>query len=82
VQEDVDAVGISILSGAHLTLFPAIIAELRKRGAAEVVVFGGGIIPEEDMPTLTEAGVAKVFTPGSTTVEIGEWVRQNIRPRS
>jgi methylmalonyl-CoA mutase C-terminal domain/subunit len=82
VQEDVDAVGISILSGAHLTLFPAIIDELRKRGANEVVVFGGGIIPEEDMAALQQAGVAKVFTPGASTVEIGEWVRQNIHPRA
>jgi methylmalonyl-CoA mutase C-terminal domain/subunit len=82
VQEDVDAVGISILSGAHLTLFPAIIDELRKRGANEVVVFGGGIIPEEDMAALQQAGVAKVFKPGASTVEIGEWVRQNIHPRA
>ena len=81
VQEDVDAVGISILSGAHLTLFPAIIEELRRRGAGEMVVFGGGIIPEEDVSKLKEQGVAKLFTPGSSTEQISEWVRQNVKPR-
>jgi methylmalonyl-CoA mutase, C-terminal domain len=82
MQEDVDAVGISILSGAHLTLFPAILSELRRVGAEEVVVFGGGIIPEEDIATLREAGVAQIFTPGASTVEIADWVRQNVRPRA
>jgi methylmalonyl-CoA mutase C-terminal domain/subunit len=81
VQEDVDAVGISILSGAHLTLFPAIIDELRQRGAAEVTVFGGGIIPEEDIARLKEQGVAELFAPGASTEDIAEWVRQNLKPR-
>ena len=81
VQEDGDAVGISILSGAHRTLFPAIIEELRRRGAGEMVVFGGGIIPEEDVSKLKEQGVAKLFTPGSSTEQISEWVRQNVKPR-
>jgi methylmalonyl-CoA mutase, C-terminal domain len=82
VQEDVDAVGISILSGAHLTLFPAILDELRARGAGSVVVFGGGIIPDEDLPRLKDAGVAAVFTPGTSTVEIADWVRTQVRRRS
>lgn len=82
VQEDVDAVGISILSGAHLTLFPAIIRELHQRGARDVVVFGGGIIPEEDVPKLKQAGVAEVFAPGASTEVIAEWVTQNVRPRA
>ena len=81
VQEDVDAVGLSILSGAHLTLFPAVIAELRARGATDVVVFGGGIVPDEDLPALAQAGVAKIFTPGASTQEIIEWVRANVPPR-
>jgi len=82
VQEDVDAVGISILSGAHLTLFPAIIEELRRRGAENMVVFGGGIIPEEDVPRLKEQGVAELFTPGSSTQQIAEWVHQHVKPRA
>ena len=81
LQEDVDVVGVSILSGAHLTLFPAIIAALRARGADDVVVFGGGIVPDEDIATLTAAGVAKVFTPGASTEEITRWVNDNIKPR-
>ena len=81
-QEDVDAVGISILSGAHMTLFPAIIAELRRRGADDKVVFGGGIIPAEDVAKLLAAGVAAVFPPGTSTEEIAEWVRQNVKPRA
>jgi methylmalonyl-CoA mutase, C-terminal domain len=81
LQEDVDAVGISILSGAHLTLFPAIIDALRTRGLDQVVVFGGGIIPDEDMPRLREVGVAQVFTPGASTVDIAAWVRANVKPR-
>jgi methylmalonyl-CoA mutase C-terminal domain/subunit len=81
VQEDVDAVGISILSGAHLTLFPAIIEQLRARGADELVVFGGGIVPEEDMEKLKQAGVAAIFTPGASTEDIAEWVHEHIKPR-
>ena len=82
VQEDVDGVGLSILSGAHLTLFPAVITELRQRGGGDIVVFGGGIIPDEDTQRLAAAGVARVFTPGASTAEIVEWVRANVRPRA
>jgi methylmalonyl-CoA mutase C-terminal domain/subunit len=80
VQEDVDAVGLSIMSGAHNTLFPAVIQALRARGADDVLVFGGGIIPEEDFPRLREAGVAGLFTPGTTLGAIVEWVHQNVKP--
>src|SRR5437588_315353 len=81
VQEDVDGVGLSIMSGAHNTLFPAVINSLRARGADDVVVFGGGIIPGEDTERLLESGVRKVFTPGTTLAEIVEWVRANVQPR-
>jgi len=81
VQESVDAVGLSILSGAHLTLFPAIIESLRSRGAGDIPVFGGGIIPDDDMEALKAAGVAAVFKPGTTTTDIIKWVEANIRPR-
>src|SRR2546421_991799 len=74
VQEAVDAVGLSIMSGAHMTLFPAVLDALKARGASGVVVFGGGIIPKEDMPVLAKLGVAKIFTPGASTQEIVEWV--------
>ncbi|TMA36627.1 MAG: cobalamin B12-binding domain-containing protein [Deltaproteobacteria bacterium] len=82
VQEDVDAVGLSILSGAHLTLFPAVIEELRRRGGSDVLVFGGGIVPDEDVASLAAAGVARIFTPGATTQEIVAWVREHVRPRT
>jgi methylmalonyl-CoA mutase, C-terminal domain len=82
IQEDVDAVGLSIMSGAHMTLFPAIIDLLREKGAADVAVFGGGIIPQDDVPRLKQLGVAEVFLPGSTTQAIIDWIRQNIRPRA
>ncbi|GIW39788.1 MAG: methylmalonyl-CoA mutase [Candidatus Binatia bacterium] len=82
VQEDVDAVGLSILSGAHLSLFPAVIEELRKKGGADIVVFGGGIIPADDIPKLKAAGVREVFTPGASMESIVRWVRENVRPRS
>jgi methylmalonyl-CoA mutase, C-terminal domain len=81
VQESVDAVGLSILSGAHLTLFPAVIEALRSRGAGDIPVFGGGIVPDEDVPALKAAGVAVVFKPGTTTNDIAKWVEANIRPR-
>ena len=81
VQEDVDAVGLSIPSGAHLTLFPAVVDELRRRGGGDKVVFGGGIIPDEDIPALGKAGVAKIFTPGASTQEIVDWIRANVQPR-
>jgi methylmalonyl-CoA mutase, C-terminal domain len=82
VQEDVDAVGLSIMSGAHNTLFPAVIDELRLHGAGDVVVFGGGIIPEADIERLKAAGVSGVFTPGATLQTIIQWVRDNVRPRA
>ncbi|MGH3754029.1 MAG: cobalamin B12-binding domain-containing protein [Pseudonocardiaceae bacterium] len=75
LQEDADAVGLSVLSGAHMTLFAKVIELLQSKGATDVLVFGGGIIPEEDIPKLTELGVAKVFTPGASTHEIVDWVR-------
>jgi methylmalonyl-CoA mutase cobalamin-binding domain/chain len=81
VQEDVDAIGLSILSGAHLTLFPAVIDELRQRGGAGITLFGGGIIPDEDLPTLKAAGVARIFTPGASIDEIVDWVRTHVRSR-
>jgi methylmalonyl-CoA mutase C-terminal domain/subunit len=81
VQEDVDAVGLSIMSGAHNTLFPAVIDELRKRGADDIIVFGGGIIPEADFERLKAAGVTGVFTPGATLEAIIQWVRDNVRPK-
>jgi methylmalonyl-CoA mutase C-terminal domain/subunit len=81
VQEDVDAVGLSIMSGAHNTLFPAVIEELKKRGGGDVVVFGGGIIPEADFDRLKGAGVAGVFTPGASLESIIQWVRDNVKPR-
>jgi methylmalonyl-CoA mutase C-terminal domain/subunit len=81
LQEDVDAVGLSIMSGAHMTLFPAVIDLLRQKGASEVVVFGGGIIPQDDIPRLKALGVAEVFLPGSSTQAIVDWIRQHIHPR-
>jgi methylmalonyl-CoA mutase C-terminal domain/subunit len=79
VQEDVDAVGLSIMSGAHNTLFPAVIDALAKRGADDISVFGGGIVPDEDLPRLLAAGVKRVFKPGTPLDEIVEWVRGNVR---
>jgi methylmalonyl-CoA mutase, C-terminal domain len=79
VQEDVDAVGLSILSGAHMTLFPAVIDLLRKKGLDDVAVFGGGIIPEEDAADLKKAGVSEIFTPGASTQDIVSWARNHIR---
>jgi methylmalonyl-CoA mutase, C-terminal domain len=81
VQEDVDAVGLSILSGAHMTLFPVVIDLLKEKGVADIIVFGGGIIPAEDIKTLKKVGIREVFTPGATTESIVAWVRENVRPR-
>jgi len=78
IQEDADAVGLSVLSGAHMTLFAKVAALLAERDAKDIVVFGGGIIPDADIPDLAKLGVAKVFTPGATTTEIVEWVRTNV----
>ena len=82
IQEDVDAVGMSIMSGAHMTLFPAVLELLKAQGAEEILVFGGGIIPEEDIPKLKALGVAEIFTPGSATQEIVQWIRCNIPQRA
>ena len=81
VQEDVDAVGLSILSGAHMTLFPAIVELLRQKGIGDVALFGGGIIPQEDVAELKRQGVKEIFTPGASTQDIIDWVRANVRPR-
>ncbi|MEN3535494.1 cobalamin B12-binding domain-containing protein [Microbispora sp. ZYX-F-249] len=78
IQEDAAAIGLSILSGAHMTLFARLFEVLREEGAEDIVVFGGGIIPDADIPELTTMGVARIFTPGSTTQEIVEWVRSAV----
>ncbi|WP_281896445.1 cobalamin B12-binding domain-containing protein [Phytohabitans aurantiacus] len=78
IQEDADAVGLSVLSGAHMTLFRRVLDLLGERGAGDIVVFGGGIIPDADIPELSQMGVAKIFTPGATTQAIVEWVRANV----
>lgn len=81
LQEDVDAIGLSVLSGAHMTLFPAVIEQLRKRGADKITIFGGGIIPPEDIATLKQQGIDEIFTPGANLDHIIEWVRTNVHPR-
>ncbi|WP_025273466.1 cobalamin B12-binding domain-containing protein [Haloglycomyces albus] len=78
LSEDADAIGLSILSGAHMTLFPRVISLLQEQNAADITVFGGGIIPEQDADALEADGVAKIFGPGATTTEIGSWVRDNV----
>ena len=78
IQEDADAVGLSVLSGAHMTLFAKVIELLKERGSEDIKVFGGGIIPEADIPELERLGVAKIFTPGATTTDIIDWVRTNL----
>lgn len=81
IQEDVDAIGLSILSGAHMTLFPDVIELVKARGGEDVVVFGGGIIPPEDAEELKKIGVREIFTPGASTESIIAWVREHVRPR-
>jgi methylmalonyl-CoA mutase C-terminal domain/subunit len=76
IQEDADLIGLSVLSGAHMTLFERLVELLAERDASDILVFGGGIIPDEDIPLLEEIGVARVFTPGATTTEITEWVAE------
>jgi len=76
VQEDVDGVGLSALSGAHMTLFPAVVAELASRNADDIVVFGGGIIPEADVPLLADAGISPIFGPGTSLEDIQTWVEE------
>ena len=77
IQEDADLIGLSVLSGAHMTLFRRLVELLAERDASDIVLFGGGIIPDEDIPVLEELGVAKVFTPGATTGEITGWVAEH-----
>ena len=81
LQEDVDAVGLSVLSGAHMTLFPEVMRLLKERGGDDIAVFGGGIIPDDDATKLREAGVKAVFTPGASTEDIVKWLRENVEPR-
>jgi methylmalonyl-CoA mutase C-terminal domain/subunit len=78
IQEDADLIGMSVLSGAHLTLFAEVMGLLKAKDATDIVVFGGGIIPEDDIPVLEEMGVAKIFTPGTPTHEIVQWVQDHI----
>jgi methylmalonyl-CoA mutase C-terminal domain/subunit len=80
-QESVDAVGLSIMSGAHMTHFPAVLTALAARGAGDVVLFGGGIVPDEDAAALKELGVAAIFTPGTPTQAIVDWIERELRPR-
>jgi methylmalonyl-CoA mutase C-terminal domain/subunit len=81
IQEDVDVIGLSSLAGAHDYLFPRVIELLKEKGADDIIVFGGGIIPEEDIPALTQSGVKAIFTPGTSIEESVKWVRENIKPR-
>jgi methylmalonyl-CoA mutase C-terminal domain/subunit len=81
IQEDVDGIGLSILSGAHSYIFPKVIELLKDRGSDDIIVFGGGIIPEEDIPALTQCGVKAVFTPGTPIEEAVKWVLENVRFR-
>ena len=81
IQESVDAVGLSIMSGAHMTLFPAVLAALRAKGGADILVFGGGIVPKADVEALAAQGVAAVFTPGTSTRDIVDWIERVVRPR-
>lgn len=81
IQEDVDAIGLSILSGAHGTVFPKVIRLLKEKNAGDIVVFGGGVIPEDDIPALYEAGVARIFTPGTPTDETIEFIKANVTPK-
>ncbi|HZZ84562.1 MAG TPA: cobalamin B12-binding domain-containing protein [Anaeromyxobacteraceae bacterium] len=82
VQEDVDAVGMSIMSGAHMTLFPAVTELMKEKQADDVVVFGGGIIPQDDVARLKEHGIAEVFVPGTSTQTVVDWIRAHVHPRA
>lgn len=81
IQEDVDAIGLSALSGAHMTLFPAVVDLLRERDVHDILVFGGGIVPEHDAEMLREQGIAAIFTPGTPLAEVTGWVESNVRSR-
>ncbi len=78
IQEDADLIGLSVLSGAHMTLFRKVVELLKERDASDIVVFGGGIIPEDDIPLLAELGVAKIFTPGAKTTDVVAWVNSTL----
>lgn len=78
IQEDADAIGLSIHSGAHMTLFPRVVELLKERGANDIAVFGGGIIPKEDIPVLKEKGIAEIFTPGTPTQAIVDWINASL----
>jgi len=80
IQEDVDLVGLSCLSGAHLHLFTEVVKQLREKGAGDIYVIGGGIIPEDDIPKLEEGGIKKVFLPGTSITEIVDWTNKNVKP--
>jgi methylmalonyl-CoA mutase C-terminal domain/subunit len=82
IQEDVDAVGLSLLSGAHRVLFPKVVELLKDQQSGDIQVFGGGIIPKDDFPWLEERGIRAVFTPGASTEDIIDWVRANIQPKN
>jgi methylmalonyl-CoA mutase C-terminal domain/subunit len=82
IQEDVDCVGLSILSGAHNTLLPRVTQLFLEKGAGDIKVFGGGVIPEDDIPSLKAAGISEVFTPGTSTEDIVSWVKNNVQPRA
>lgn len=81
IQEDVDAIGLSALSGAHMTLFPVVVDLLRARGVDDIVVFGGGIVPRRDAESLRDQGMAAIFTPGTPLAEVTGWVESNVRSR-
>lgn len=82
IQEDVDCVALSILSGAHNTLLPQVCELLKEKKADDILVFGGGVIPDDDIPGLKAAGIREVFTPGTSTEDIVAWVRTNVKPRA
>jgi len=81
IQEDVQAIGLSILSGAHMTLFPAVLNLMKENGIDDIVLFGGGIIPDTDVEELKKVGVKEIFLPGSSTVDIVSWVKENVKRR-
>jgi methylmalonyl-CoA mutase C-terminal domain/subunit len=81
LQESVDAIGLSLMSGAHMTLFPAVLEALKQKGAGDVVVFGGGIIPDDDVAALKQLGVAAIFKPGASTKDIVSWIEKELRPK-
>jgi len=81
IQEDVDMIGLSSLAGAHMYLFPEVVRLLKEKGVDDIVVVGGGIIPDEDVPRLNSEGIAEIFTPGTKLEDIVNWVKKNVKPR-